>query len=230
MNRIKKQTVSNIESEEATVYFITSIDIGDVIAYTSATLKLMGYTVTVFDDTECAYAQKYLSSFSQVGQKKWEYRGINVHSSISDLSKIDGIKIVLTDRYLDVINADSIVYITTDMDVTSIAQTCEVIDAVSENEMKFDLVTMNYEDCKIDTKVMELLFSQFSNACIENDHSIYFDNVAHARKIENQYNDHIAFRGISKEFKHFLRDIIVKMIKKSESEIDKYLNLAGKGL
>lgn len=95
---------------------------------------------------------------------------------------------------------------------------------------KFDLVLMNYEDCKIDLKVMELLFSQFSDACIEKDHSIYFDSIAQARRIENQYNDHIAFRGISKEFKQLLRNIIEKMIKKSESEIDRYINLAGKGL
>lgn len=228
-NRKKKIVDSKDAMAPKTVFIISSIDVGDLVAYLSATLKALGSSVSVYDDTHAAYAQKYLSTFYNTGEKTWEYRGINIHSGIGNANKDESMKIVLTDRFLDIMQKDDPVYIMTDMDIASLGATCTILDSVIEKEVEVELVFFNYEDCKIDSKVANLLYSQFSSEYITDDRSVYFDSINHARKIENQYNDHISFKGISRDYKDLLKSILSKLTELPYHKLDLAIKKAEKG-
>lgn len=96
----------------------------------------------------------------------------------------------------------------------------------TETEVLFQKVILREVDCQINEEYVESTISEYPIRWSEPSYPVFFDDVDYAVKIENQFNERLAMKRLSKPFKQGIQDLALLLSGLPESDLKKALKQA----
>ncbi|MBL0385846.1 hypothetical protein JJB07_04210 [Tumebacillus sp. ITR2] len=95
-----------------------------------------------------------------------------------------------------------------------------------ESEVLFQKVILREVDCQINEEYVESTISEYPIQWSDPSYPVFFDDVDFAVKIENQFNERLAMKRLSKPFKQGIQDLALLISGLPDSDIKKALKQA----
>lgn len=113
----------------------------------------------------------------------------------------------------------------TTYDKRTILRNQELIDAIfaprtdTESEVLFQKVILREVECQIDEEYVESTISEYPIRWSEPSFPVFWDDVDFAVKVENQFNERLVMKRLSKPFKQAIYDLALLISGLSEQDL-----------